>query len=162
MRKDDFVRIRHMLDEAREVQQFASGRKREDLKTDRMLILALVKGIEIIGEAAVKITQETKDRYPEIPWASIVGMRNRLVHAYFDKIMTEFGILSRKRGNGARPLLSPPLDACADLLWFPTGGGKTEAGKWGQTSFIPPFLPPHAHGKKKPRAGSKETHEGRG
>lgn len=49
-----------------------------------MLTLALVKSIEIIGEATSKVTSETKAHYAQIPWPSIVAMRNRLIHAYFD------------------------------------------------------------------------------
>jgi uncharacterized protein with HEPN domain len=84
MRPDDLVRIRHMLDAAREAASFAKGRSRADLDGDRMLTLSLVKCIEIIGEAASKVTEETRRGLPAIPWAEIVGMRNRLIHAYFD------------------------------------------------------------------------------
>ena len=49
-----------------------------------MLALALVKCIEIIGEAASKIDSGIQSSHPDIPWADIVGMRNRLIHAYFD------------------------------------------------------------------------------
>lgn len=84
MRKDDRVRLRHMLDAAREALIFATGRRRCDLDQDRMLVLALVKDIEIIGEAAYQISQQTRELFPEIPWEDIIGMRHRLVHAYFD------------------------------------------------------------------------------
>ena len=84
MRKDDEVRLRHMLDAAREAVSFARGRTRGDLNNDRQLVLALVKGVEIVGEAATQVTEPTRQRLPEIPWEQIVGMRNRLVHAYFD------------------------------------------------------------------------------
>ena len=84
MRKDDEVRLRHMLDAAREAVSFARGRTRGDLDDDRQLVLALVKGVEIVGEAAAQVTEPTRQRLPEIPWEQIVGMRNRLVHAYFD------------------------------------------------------------------------------
>ncbi len=47
-----------------------------------MLVLALIKDIEIVGEAASRISNETKQAAPEIPWANISGMRNRLIHAY--------------------------------------------------------------------------------
>ena len=56
----------------------------QDLKSDRILSLALVKCIEIIGEAATKVTNETRATYPQIPWADIVGTRHRLIHVYFD------------------------------------------------------------------------------
>ena len=84
MRKDDQIRLRHMLDAAQEALSFAQGRTRADLDQNRMLVLSLIKSIEIIGEAASRVGEETRQRYPEIPWADIVGMRNRLIHAYFD------------------------------------------------------------------------------
>jgi uncharacterized protein with HEPN domain len=73
-----------MLDAAEDALRFATGCSRVDLDQDRMLLLALVKCIEIIGEAASRVTRETRDTMPRIPWQDIVGMRNRLIHAYFD------------------------------------------------------------------------------
>ena len=84
MPKDDTIRLRHMLDAAREVVDFAKGRIRADLDCDRKLVLALVKDIEIIGEAACQVSLDVRIRSPGIPWDDIVGMRHRLVHAYFD------------------------------------------------------------------------------
>jgi len=84
MQVSDAVRLRHMLDAAREAVAFATGRSRDDLARDRVLTLALLKCIEIVGEAASKISPELRSLHPEIPWADIVGMRNRLVHVYFD------------------------------------------------------------------------------
>ncbi len=72
-----------MLDAAGEAAGFISGRARSDLEQDRMLTLALVKSVEIIGEAASRISPELQARHPEVPWGHIVGMRHRLVHAYF-------------------------------------------------------------------------------
>jgi len=80
---DDQIRMRHMLDAAREAVSFARGRSRADLDSDRLLALGLFKCIEIVGEAAARITPDTRRRHPQIPWADIVGMRNRLVHDYF-------------------------------------------------------------------------------
>jgi uncharacterized protein with HEPN domain len=73
-----------MLDAAREALAFAQGRSRADLDGDRMLVLALVKSIEIVGEAASKVSPAARSAVPGLPWSSIVGMRNRLIHAYFD------------------------------------------------------------------------------
>ena len=83
MRKDDEVRLRHMLEAAREAVSFAHGRTREDLDMDRQLVLSLVKDVEIVGEAATQITETAREQLPAIPWDKIIGMRNRLVHAYF-------------------------------------------------------------------------------
>ena len=84
MRKDDLIRIFHMLDAAREALSFMEGKSRTDLNTNRMLVLSLIKDIEIMGEAAAKISQETLKQIPQLPWSKIIGMRNRLIHAYFE------------------------------------------------------------------------------
>ena len=83
MIRDDQIRLRHMLEAAREALSFACGRSRKDLDTDRQLVLSLVKDIEIVGEAASQVMESTRGELKDIPWAVIVGMRNRLVHAYF-------------------------------------------------------------------------------
>lgn len=84
MRKDDAIRLQHMLDAAREALAFAAGKTREDLDHDRQLVLALVKCLEIIGEAASTVSAAGRAEAGEIPWEDIVGMRHRLIHAYFD------------------------------------------------------------------------------
>lgn len=73
-----------MLDAAGEARRFVAGRTRQDLETNTMLSLALVRLIEIMGEAASKVSPDCRDALPGIPWASITAMRNRLIHAYFD------------------------------------------------------------------------------
>lgn len=84
MRDDDRIRILHMIDAAQTVEQFIGGKKRKDLDADRLLLFAVLRAIEVIGEAASKVTDETQAATPSIPWASIIGMRNRLIHGYFD------------------------------------------------------------------------------
>jgi uncharacterized protein with HEPN domain len=84
MRNDDCIRIRHMLDAAREAISFAAGRDRSDLDTDRMLLLSLVKCVEILGEAASRVSEDTQAALPHFPWRDMVAMRNRLIHGYFD------------------------------------------------------------------------------
>ena len=84
MRKDDRIRLRHMLEAAHEAVAFAEGRPRGDLDHDRMLARAVVRCIEIVGEAAANVSPEGRNQFPDIPWGDIVGMRNRVVHAYYD------------------------------------------------------------------------------
>lgn len=84
MDRDDVVRLRHMLDASREAIFFMQGKTRSDLDKDRKLVLALVKSIEIIGEAAYQLTPDSREQIPTIPWNDIITMRHRLVHAYFD------------------------------------------------------------------------------
>jgi len=84
MQLDDRVRLRHILDAAQEASNFVAGKSRGDLDRDRMLALSLIKLIEIVGEAANGVSAGFQKQCPEIPWADIVGMRHRLIHAYFD------------------------------------------------------------------------------
>lgn len=84
MRDDDRVRILHMIEAADAVAQFVAGRSRDDLEQDRMLLFALTHAIEILGEAANKVSPEARAAAPQVPWAAIVAMRNRLIHGYFD------------------------------------------------------------------------------
>ena len=73
-----------MLEAAQEALEFAQGATREDLEANRMLAFALVACLGIVGEAARQVSLETRQQYPSVPWQDIVGMRNRLVHEYFD------------------------------------------------------------------------------
>jgi len=84
MFEDDNIRIRHILDAAREAIGFAEGRSRSDLDTDRKLNLSLVRLLEVIGEAARGISPEFHQEHPDLPWKGMVGMRDRLIHGYFD------------------------------------------------------------------------------
>lgn len=77
---DDETRLRHMLDAGRDAGDFARTHRREDL--DAIQWAGLVKMIEVIGEAAGKVTVERRHRHPEVEWDGIIGMRHRLVHDY--------------------------------------------------------------------------------
>ena len=81
-RHDVEIRLQHILDAAREAVAFASPRKRADLDSDRLLNLALMRLLEIIGEAATRVPDAERKKRPAIPWPQIVGMRNRLIHGY--------------------------------------------------------------------------------
>ena len=72
MHKDDTVRLRHMLDAAKEAASFVQGKQRTDLYNNRMLALSLVRLIEVIGEAAAQVTMDVQQAHPEIPWPLIV------------------------------------------------------------------------------------------
>jgi uncharacterized protein with HEPN domain len=73
-----------MLQAAREAVAFIEGREREDLEKNRMLVLAVVKSLEIIGEAASKVSESFKANFDHIPWPEIINMRHRMIHAYYD------------------------------------------------------------------------------
>lgn len=83
MSKRDVSRLYDMLDAARKALVFAEGRTRQDLDSNEMLALALVRLLEVIGEAARFVPNEVKIDHPEIKWREIAATRNRLIHGYF-------------------------------------------------------------------------------
>lgn len=83
IKHEDRVRLQHMLDGANEIQEYVEAATRENLDHDRKLVHSLVRLFEIIGEAASQVSEELQENVPAIPWAVIIGMRNRLIHAYF-------------------------------------------------------------------------------
>jgi uncharacterized protein with HEPN domain len=78
----DRARLEHMRAAAREAMDLIHGKERADLDRERLLNLALVRLLEIIGEAATRVSLELRARHPEVPWPLIVGLRNRLIHGY--------------------------------------------------------------------------------
>ncbi|MEX0643729.1 MAG: HepT-like ribonuclease domain-containing protein [Parvularculaceae bacterium] len=72
-----------MIEAGEAAPQFLHGRKRADLDTDRMFEFALVRAVEIVGEAGAAVSQAYRDKIP-LPWTQIVAMRNRLIHGYAD------------------------------------------------------------------------------
>jgi len=84
MSRNDQVCVRHILDAAREAVGFADGRSRGDLDTDRQLNLSLIRLLEVTGEAARGISTEFREAHPEVEWKKMIGIRDRLIHGYYD------------------------------------------------------------------------------
>ncbi len=84
MQRDDRIYIRHILEAAHKAQRFTMNRSRIDLDKEEMLAISLVHLLEIIGEAANAVSNDFRIQYPHIPWRKMVGLRNRLIHGYFD------------------------------------------------------------------------------
>jgi len=79
---DDTIALRHKRDHVAESIELAGDHQREDLEEDRGFTLALTKLVEIIGEAAARVSEKLRESHEEIPWRQITGTRNRLIHGY--------------------------------------------------------------------------------
>jgi uncharacterized protein with HEPN domain len=77
---NDMIRLRHMLDHAKEAVDLITGKEKAELQHNRVLELALTRLVEIVGEASAKVSSETQATYSSIPWPQVIGMRNRLIH----------------------------------------------------------------------------------
>ena len=79
---DDTVSLKDMLSHSREAVELLGDSSREELGRHRVMQLALTRLVEVVGEAAHRVSQAAREANPEIPWPQIIGMRNRLVHGY--------------------------------------------------------------------------------
>jgi uncharacterized protein with HEPN domain len=79
---DEPTYLGHMRDFANDARQFARGRSRSDLDHDRMFLFAVLRALELIGEAATHISDETRLQNSQVAWSSIIGLRHRLIHGY--------------------------------------------------------------------------------
>ena len=79
---DATIRYRHMLDNARRARDLMHGKTRADLDEENLLTLGLVRLLEVVSEAANRVPNDEQGLHPEIPWAEIIGLRNRLIHGY--------------------------------------------------------------------------------
>lgn len=81
-RHDDSISLRQMLDHAREAVAFVGGKTRDDLEHERILQLALARLVEVIGEAASRVSDNKQAKHPSIPWRDVINMRHKLIHGY--------------------------------------------------------------------------------
>ena len=81
--KSDIVYFEHILECINKIQTYSSKLTYEDFIKNEMVLDAIIRNLEIIGEAANKISNKSKEMNPQIPWKQIIGMRNRLIHDYF-------------------------------------------------------------------------------
>ena len=84
MPKDDWVYVGHMLDISRKAIEAVSGKSREAYDRDEIFRMALTHFIQVIGEAARKVSPEFQESHPQIPWHQIIGMRHRIIHGYMN------------------------------------------------------------------------------
>lgn len=86
----DGAHLLDMLLAARDAAEFSSQITYSQFTNSRLHQNAILKAVEIVGEAASQVSTKTRESQPDIPWGDIVGMRNRLVHAYFE---VDFGLV---------------------------------------------------------------------
>jgi uncharacterized protein with HEPN domain len=109
-----------MLEAARKAIAFGHGKSRSDLDADEQLALALVRLLEIMGEAARQVEAATRAAHPEIPWREIAGTRDRLIHGYFDvDLDIVWNILTRDL---------PALVSSLESMLEPKPGGSSRTG----------------------------------
>lgn len=80
--RDDRLTLERMLETARRIRSLASGHTRQAFEADDVRQLALLHLIQVLGEAASRVSAVFRESHPELPWGAMAGMRNRIVHGY--------------------------------------------------------------------------------
>jgi len=80
----DYIRLQHMLEASQAAVSHLLTKCRDDLDKNRLLLNGVVRELEILGEAASQVSPGIRGQFPLLPWREMVGLRNRLIHAYFD------------------------------------------------------------------------------
>ena len=83
MTRDDAVYLRHILDAIYQIEEYVAGFDYEMFLRSRLVQDGVIRQIEIIGEATKNLSPGLKERYPQVPWKDIAGMRDKLIHQYF-------------------------------------------------------------------------------
>lgn len=112
---DDQVRLQHIIDSIREALEYIAESDRASFCGNRLLQHGLVRCIEVIGEASSRLSQSLRDANPHIPWAAIIGMRNRIIHAYYDIDID----LVWKTATEDLPVLLPKVESIIQDLMRP-------------------------------------------
>jgi uncharacterized protein with HEPN domain len=82
MRKDDFIYVDHIIDSIRKIEKYTYNITIHDFLENELIQDGVIRNFEIIGEATKHLSKEFRDKYSEIPWKQIAGMRDLLIHDY--------------------------------------------------------------------------------
>ena len=84
MSKHDAVYLSHILDAINQIESYTAGLSYETFSKDRLVQDGVIRQLEVIGEACRGLSAEFRAQHPDLPWKQIMGLRNRLIHVYFD------------------------------------------------------------------------------
>jgi uncharacterized protein with HEPN domain len=84
MKKDDSVYLHHIIDAFMQIEYYIDGISHEEFLSNKLLQDGVIRQLEVMGEAARNLSDDLRNEYPQVPWRQMIGLRNRMIHAYFN------------------------------------------------------------------------------
>ena len=84
MKKDDSVYLHHIIDAFVQIEHYTEGVSHEEFLHNRLIQDGVIRQLEVMGEAARNLSEDLRNEHPQIPWRQMIGLRNRMIHAYFN------------------------------------------------------------------------------
>jgi uncharacterized protein with HEPN domain len=109
MRRNILLYIKDILQNMEDAEMFISGQTYDDFVLDKKTVNAVIRSIEVIGEAAKNIPEGIREKYPTIPWKEMAGMRDKVIHFYFGVDLELVWISVKESIPSIRPLLEDIL-----------------------------------------------------
>jgi len=81
--KEDIVYLKHILDAISQIEEYVGDVEYEDFMLNRLIQDGVIRQLEILGEATKRLSNEIREKYPDVPWKDMAGMRDKLIHGYF-------------------------------------------------------------------------------
>lgn len=104
------IYIKDILENMKRADRFVEGMDYQDFVKDEKTSFAVIRCIEIMGEAAKYVPEEIRQKYPQVPWKDIAGMRDKVIHEYFGVNLERVWLVLKKDIRRIRPLIKHVLD----------------------------------------------------
>ena len=110
MSRDVSIYVKDMLENIQRAEKFTAGMAYEEFEKDDKANFAVMRCIQVIGEAAKNVPEEVRRKYPKVPWKDVAGMRDKITHFYFGVSLKTVWLVDKEDMPVLKPLLKEIID----------------------------------------------------